>query len=328
MSFITKNYHSLFKLGLAYLTGRNYPFVCVVRLNDACNMTCSYCDSYKLSKSVELSPLITFLDQIYQKGCRFIILTGGEPFLYKEREALLEWFRGKNIYLVINSNGKLIQNSSYQDFLKRADEVLISIDGPAEYNDSLRGQGAHKRVLETLQFLKEHHIKRTLSVVLTQMNTHEDNFRYLRELKIRYDTSIGFNPVTPDGRINNSEFSQNNSVPKDRLMALKAFIKLNRKIFLETPALLMDYFISPQPFTCKTMKFALYVDVDHGIYPCINVTHRPEARFSDLESYNGKYQKKIHCQECSCTPLIMGNLMLQERLPKPKYIFSILKRFW
>jgi sulfatase maturation enzyme AslB (radical SAM superfamily) len=328
MSFIRKNYLSLLKLASSYLTGRNYPFVSVVRLNDACNMACSYCDSYKLSKSVEISPLITFLDQIYQKGCRFIILTGGEPFLYKDRAALMKWFQGKNIYLVINSNGKLIQNTDYQDFLKKADEVLISIDGPEEYNDSLRGHGAHKRVIETLQFLKTRGIKRTLSVVLTKSNSDEDNFAYLRDLKTKYETSIGFNPVTPDGRINNTEFSEINSVPKERLIALKNFIKLNRKIFLETPALLMDYFIAPSPFTCKTMRFALYVDVDHGIYPCINVTHRPEARFSDLESYNGKYQKKIQCQECSCTPLIMGNLMLQEKLPKPKYIFSILKRFW
>ncbi|MFA7613772.1 MAG: radical SAM protein [Candidatus Caldatribacteriota bacterium] len=327
MSFLRKNLYSFIKLGFSYLLGKNYPFVTVLRLNDACNMSCSYCDSYKLSKAIEINALLSFLDNIYQKGCRFIILTGGEAFLYKDREKLMEWFEGKGIYLVINTNGKLINQSEYTNFLKKADEVLISIDGPEEFNDHHRGKGTHQKVIQTLDFLKQQKKKITLSVVLTKYNSQEEVYEYIRKLKIKYNATVGINPVTANGRINSSDFSHSAAVPHSELKNFRDYINRHRKSFKEIPAMLLDYIVSPRPFICKSMSYAIYIDVDHGIYPCINVTDRPEARFADIESFDGKYQKTIECQQCNCTPLIMGNLMFQDgRFPSLKKVFNIIKR--
>jgi len=327
MSFIKKNFTSFIKLGFSYLLGKNYPFVSVLRLNDACNMTCSYCDSYKLTKSIEINSLLTFLDKIYQKGCRFMILTGGEAFLYKDREKLMEWFKGKGVYLVINTNGKLINQTEYSQFLQKADEILISIDGPEEFNDLHRGKGTHKKVIQTLDFLKQLKKKITLSVVLTKYNSNEEVYEYIRKLKLDYGASVGINPVTSNGRINSDDFSESSAVPHQELKNFRNYILRHQKSFKEVPAMLLDYLVTPKPFVCKSMSYAIYVDVDHGIYPCINVTDRPEARFSDIESFDGKYQKKIECKECNCTPLIMGNLMFQDgRFPSVKKVFGIIKR--
>lgn len=326
MSFLIKNFFSLTKLGIAYLTGRNYPFVTVLRLNDACNMACSYCDSYKLSKSLEINPLISFLNKIYNQGCRFLILTGGEAFLYEHRQELMDWIKDKNIYLVINTNGKLIGKSEYDDFIKSADEVLISIDGPEEFNDNHRGKGTYQKVINTLEFLKSHKIKTTLSVVLTKYNTTIEVLDHIKDLKLKYNASVGINPVTPSGRINNTDYSNENAISESDLEVFRSYIGRNSKSFREVSNLLLDYIYRPRPFVCKTMRFALYIDVDKGIYPCINVTDREDARFSDIVSYNGKYKKEIKCNQCNCTPLIVGNLLLQKKIPSIKKVFSILRR--
>lgn len=327
MSFLNKNFISLIKLGFSYLRRKNYPFVSVLRLNDACNMSCQYCDSYKLSKSIEINALLSFLDKVYQQGCRFMILTGGEAFLYKDREKLMGWLKNKGIYLVINTNGKLINQQEYVNFISQADEILISIDGPEYYNDLHRGKGSHQRVIQTLDFLISLKKKITLSVVLTKFNAKEEVYDYIKELKFKYGASVGINPVTSHGRINSADYSQASSLSTQELKNFKSYILKHQKSFKEVPSMLLDYLVSPQPFICKTMSYAIYVDVDHGIYPCINVTDRADARFSDIESYDGNYQKRIECQECNCTPLIMGNQMFQKgRLPSAKSVLSIIKR--
>lgn len=327
MSFIRKNVFSLIKLGFSYLTGNNYPFVSVLRLNDACNMACNYCDSYKLTKSIDIDVLITFLDKIYKKGCRFMILTGGEAFLYQDRPKLMKWFENKGIYLVINTNGKLINQADYIEFIQVADEILISIDGPEEYNDLHRGRGTHSKVIQTLDLLVKMKKKITLSVVLTKFNAKDEVYDYIKNIKLKYGATVGINPVTSNGRINSAEYSEQSSLSRHELENFKDYILRHQKSFKEIPAMLLEYIVKPSAFVCKSMSYAIYVDVDHGIYPCINVTDRSDARFSDIESYDGKYKKKIECKECNCTPLIMGNLMLQEgRIPSMKKIFAIIKR--
>lgn len=244
---------------------------------------------------------------------------------------LLQWFKSRKSYLIVNTNGKLIDHPQhqiqYRNFLDATDEVLISIDGPEDVTDHHRGVGTFKNVIQTLDYLKSKKIKPTLSAVLTRKTLNLETLEFLKGLKVKYGASIGLSPVTEDGRINNKDFSLSNRPSPEQLTLMKDFVLARKQIFPEINSILLDYFIKPRAIQCKTMRFALYVDVDHQIYPCINVTGRKDAQLGDIDHYNSKFDQKVVCDKCSCTPLIVGNLLLQSKIPKPTYITTILSRY-
>gem|GEM_PF-2836518 len=327
MAFLRKNWLSLLKLILAWLRGRSYPFVVVLRLNDSCNLACKYCDSYQLDKTLHFKKLEAFLDQVYAIGCRFFILTGGEPFLYEDRMHLENWFAKRNCYLVINTNGKRIDHPQYQHFINQADDVLVSLDGLETLNDENRGKGSFQNVMKTLEFLRKQKKKVTLSCVLTEKSTTVENLEFLLSIKKKYKANIGLSPITADGRINNSQFSNQNALSSEKLRLLKEFYHQNRRHFPELSDPLLAYFVRPKPFVCQTYRYALYVDVSGEIFPCINVTDRSDAVVANVATYQNQLKPEVRCEKCSCTPLIMANLFFQTDAPKASLGLAIFQRY-
>lgn len=70
-----------------------------------CNLACRFCDtdySYKFDASVD--EVIARIEQAGQ-GCRFVVLTGGEPTLQRESEALIRRLLELSHEVHIESNG-------------------------------------------------------------------------------------------------------------------------------------------------------------------------------------------------------------------------------
>ncbi len=327
MSFLRKNLYSSLKLVKNYALNQYYPFVVVLRLNDACNMSCEYCESYKFSSSIDYNSLIPFLEKVYKAGCRFLILTGGEPYLYKDRNKLLQWIKNKNIYLVLNTNGKLIADKEYQDFLMEADEVLVSLDGPKEIQDNHRGKGSFDRTIALLDILKKNKIKITISAVITPINIEQYVFDFFKAIKSTYSAYIGFSPVSYSGKINDNTYTRENELNNDNINKLVFLIKKNKNIFKEIPNVLLNYFLKPKPFICKTAQYALYVDSNEMIYPCINVTDRTDAIIGNIKSFTGVPERSVKCKICYCSALVVANLALEKRPPTLKFLVEISKRY-
>ncbi|WP_417335302.1 radical SAM protein [Halobacteriovorax marinus] len=329
-SFIRKNFISIIKLGFSFLLSKKYPFVAAIRLNDQCNLKCDYCDSYKMNKVIPFQDLIAYLDSLHQKGCRMVILSGGEPFLYPHREELMDWLISKNFYISINTNGRSIENSSYRSFIDRADQLMLSLDGSKYSTDKHRGTGCYDAVIKTLDYIKPKKIKATISCVLTKVNTNKETYLHLAEIHKKYNASIEFNPVTERGRINNSEASLSLAPSKDQLIEFRDLFKSAPKLYPNDPTIILNYFINPKPITCKTIKYALYIDVTGDIFPCINVTDLDSAKYSSI---NEKYptlnhKKKVTCDVCTCPTLTRANMLLGQSNMKLKLLRNSIERFF
>ena len=327
--FIKKNLSSIIKLGYNFLLRRKYPFVAAIRLNDQCNLKCDYCDSYKMNKVIPYQDLIKYLDNLHKKGCRFVILSGGEPFLYPHREELMKWLTEKNFYISINTNGRSIENSSYVEFINQADQLMLSLDGAQLATDKHRGNGCYQAVIKTLEHTKEKNIKATISCVLTKTNTNAETFFHLSEIKRKYNASIEFNPVTPRGRINNPTTSVELAPSKEQLVKFKSFFTENKKEYPNYPKQMLNYFINPFPINCKTIKYALYIDVTGDIFPCINVTDVDNAKYSSINSNYDNLQenKSLTCDICTCPTLTRANIMLGTGNMKLKLFLNSIDRF-
>jgi radical SAM protein with 4Fe4S-binding SPASM domain len=84
----------------------------------------------------------------------YFILHGGEPLLYSHFQDLADLLKKNQCFSISCTNGMLLDR--YQEDI--ADNpyltFLVSLDGPEEQNDQLRGKGVYRKVTENIKRLK------------------------------------------------------------------------------------------------------------------------------------------------------------------------------
>jgi len=141
----------------ARLTGRyradgRYPYA-IVNVTNRCNLTCTHCFVYRegnpnvaparvreeLGDEEILETLAALRDR---HGIRSMLWMGGEPLL---RRSLIA--RGLPLFArnTITTNGTVPLVDFGPDVL-----YVVSLDGPEDLNDVIRGAGVYRRVMGTL----------------------------------------------------------------------------------------------------------------------------------------------------------------------------------
>ena len=104
-----------------------------------CNCRCVMCDIWKVDKVQEIS--VADLDRhaadIEALSVEWVVFSGGEPLMHSDLFRLCERLRGLGIRTTILSTGLLLEKHARRivDFV---DDVIVSLDGPAEVHDRIR----------------------------------------------------------------------------------------------------------------------------------------------------------------------------------------------
>ena len=211
---------------------------------DLCNWRCTHCyhEAYQ-DQGVDLERMKSifheFLEYAEKNNIppegRRVKLTGGDPFVrpdFMEFLAYLSSYR-ETCVLSILTNGSLLTEEKAQ-FLKKHHPTLriqISVEGPEDLNDAVRGKGAFQKILDALSLLKKHDIFTTLACVITKQNY--ERIEELLDLAMIYDTPLLLRRLVPIGQ---SDGKDDNMVPTQELRKLyKGVRQLNKQYFLRTP---------------------------------------------------------------------------------------------
>jgi MoaA/NifB/PqqE/SkfB family radical SAM enzyme len=95
-----------------------------------CNLDCAYCNEYdKTSSPVPLETMLARIDRLADLGATIITLSGGEPTLHPDLDAIISRIRQRNAIATLITNGLLLTPARIQA-LNRAglDYLQISID--------------------------------------------------------------------------------------------------------------------------------------------------------------------------------------------------------
>ncbi len=95
-----------------------------------CNLDCSYCNEYdKVSNPVPLDVMLRRIDRLADLGTTIITLSGGEPTLHPDLDAIILRIRERGAIATLITNGLLLTPEAIQR-LNRAglDYLQISID--------------------------------------------------------------------------------------------------------------------------------------------------------------------------------------------------------
>ena len=195
-------------------------------LSDRCNLRCGHCwispaFSTEAQSGVPLPRLKKIIREARDLGLASVKLTGGEPFLYQEIRALLEFLAAAGLTVYIETNGSLLDASLVRHLEKCGPGLIsVSLDGASPaVHESIRGVGGcFEATRKGLQLLAEAGLPVQVIMTLQRKNREEipDLIALCEEMGAE---SLKINHLLPCGRAR-QRFEQRENLPLEELIAL------------------------------------------------------------------------------------------------------------
>lgn len=155
--------------------GCNIPWAILLDPTSACNLHCTGCwaAEYGHQLSLDLDTIDSIIRQGKALGTYMYIYTGGEPMVRKHDLIKLCQMHPDCEFLAF-TNGTLIDEDFCQDMLRVKNFVpAISLEGFEAANDSRRGPGIYRKVMDTMALLKRHGLPFGVSTCYTSRNVDD-----------------------------------------------------------------------------------------------------------------------------------------------------------
>jgi MoaA/NifB/PqqE/SkfB family radical SAM enzyme len=145
----------------------NFPQIISFTVTNACNLGCKMCGQWSeegyiknktsdVGSQLKLNDWKKLVDEIAEQKIRFVLIRGGEPFLYPGIMELLGYINSKGIFLSIDTNGTAIEKYA-SDLIRMGNmHITFSVDGPAEIHDDVRGvKGSFAKTKESIELINK-----------------------------------------------------------------------------------------------------------------------------------------------------------------------------
>lgn len=158
----------------------------LVHVTDRCTLRCRHCFiGPQTGKDLPLADILRAADEFAAlQGLRFIV-SGGEPLLHRHFWRLNERLPAYPFRSILLTNGTMIDREAARSL--RFHEVQVSLDGPEEAHDQLRGRGSFRRALGALRLLAEAGVPVSVATVVFAGNLErfDELEAILRELPLK-----------------------------------------------------------------------------------------------------------------------------------------------
>jgi MoaA/NifB/PqqE/SkfB family radical SAM enzyme len=142
-----------------------------------CNLSCLHCYSSsgpELRVQLPIELVTSAISAAADEGYTVVSVSGGEPLMYKPLAALLDGAHTSGALTTVTTNGMLLTRRRLDELAERVDLLAISLDGPPESHDRMRGSPhAFRQMHSRLAGLRESGIPFGFIFTLTQRNVHE-----------------------------------------------------------------------------------------------------------------------------------------------------------
>ena len=151
---------------------KSVPLFASYNVTGRCNMRCIFCNWWK-NEIPELTTkkALEAIDAVCNLGVPFFDLSGGEPLLRKDLATLAKRVADHGCLVSMNTNGTLLNESRIKELANTLDMVVVSLDGPKEFHDKIRGvPGTFEKAIKTIKLLKANNVKVGINSVATPSN--------------------------------------------------------------------------------------------------------------------------------------------------------------
>jgi len=181
------------------IMGRKTPLISSFEILYRCNLLCKFC-RIPMSKKYEMTTeqLTAALNEFSEAGMGIAIFTGGEPMLRNDLPKLINVTKSHDVFTHIVTNGTYLKKKIKN--IKQIDSLSVSIDGPKEIHDKLRGPGVFDNAIEGLHIAKKSGIFTHIMSTITKDSVANGGYgiKQLLELSRKMDVKINFQPIYSD----------------------------------------------------------------------------------------------------------------------------------
>lgn len=171
-------------------------------ITHACDLHCKHCYDRSRRAAWRLDRALTVLDQMEQ-FCRdrfvrgHISFTGGNPFLHPDFFGLYQAAADRGFSTSLLANPTSRENVERVLAIQEPAYIQVSLEGLAQHNDDIRGQGHFQRTLSFLDLLCELNVESCVMLTLTEDN--RDMVLPLAEMLRDRANTFTFNRLCPVG---------------------------------------------------------------------------------------------------------------------------------
>ncbi len=157
---------------LKFKAKRPAPLFASYNVTSRCNMRCSFCEWWKMNTpELPTKKALAVIDEVCSLGVPFFDLSGGEPLLRKDLSILAKKASSYGCLVSMNTNGTLLKRSRASEIADVFDIVVVSLDGPKEIHDKIRGvPETYDKAIEAIRLLKTRGVKVGVNSVVTPWN--------------------------------------------------------------------------------------------------------------------------------------------------------------
>ena len=303
------------------LACRHHPLLVHLIPMRRCNLSCAYCNEYDtVSSPVPLDDMLHRVDLLAALGTAMITVSGGEPLMHPQLEAMVTRMRKRGIIASLITNGYLLSPERIRALNEAGlDYLQISIDNLEPDETSMKSL----RLLEPkLKWLAEHaefgiNIN---SVVGAGIKNPEDALVIARRARaLGFTSSIG---LLHDGRGQLRRLG-------DRGMAVYEELKrLGSRGNARVNAVFQDNLARglPNTWSCRAGSRYLYVDEDGIVSYCSQWRGVPGVPLEDYTS--GQLRREyVTAKPCAayCTINCVQRVALFDNWRSPQTLRAVMK---
>lgn len=279
----------------------------VVEICTYCNQACTHC--YLGRRGNQRMRDVGFvLEQLVEVGCERVTVSGGEPFTVPD--LLIETVsaaKGLGLTVWVVTNGTLFRTLPTAA-LQAIDHLQVSLDGPRQVHDEIRGVGAFDAVMDGLGYLADVYpaTKTSVQMTVSSRNQHSfaETYDLVRSLGLRMSvervTSVG--NATGDPGISPDVYRGIlNAIVSDGLLSSDPLVNA-----LKFEGVKVDPSRLGLCGGCSAGREGMAVTVEGDVLPCVRIRESCGNVYSDrldgvlsserFRSYGVAPSECLHCR--------------------------------
>jgi len=292
------------------------PLLVSWAITTRCNKSCKYCDIRSIKvKELETGQALSVIAELSQLGTKIIHFTGGEPLVREDIGIILKYCEKKGILTSINSNGSLVEQRMRD--LMNLNLLGLSLDGPEEVHDYIRGEGSYREVIAAITLAKKKGINVRIHTVLSQLNLQFIDF--LLGKAEEFGTPILFQPSTALllGGNQKNPLSPDENEYKQTIALLISKKKKTKYIGNSVSGLKLLYnWPHLKKIRCFASLVSCRIESDGSVDICFRNQFKSKRKDNDdLPFQAGFYSLPfLHCDRCCCASSVELNCLLALKL--------------
>lgn len=328
-------------LGISYINRilkvTNGPTFVSIFFTRKCNFDCYYCATSKgqIKSDISVKQWKNIVNHLYNQGCRFITIYGGEPTLRSDLGELLKHCINLNVFTHVVTNGALLNEDLLEEFVSYGYFLLgISIDCFKESNSSPKKY--RPELINLLQDIKKRYpenIDYSIHIINTKENIKE-LIPLIRTIKNKLECRFSIDPVhsskKPNEQYQYRSFCPDLLLKKETISRLRKVIQnLKRQgIQLMSPNsyyYYMDKWYQNKYFwKCDAGDLYYAIDNDGTVMLCEDV--KTPINFNDFIKFSHKTRvkkiKEFKFEYCDCFKPCYWNPTNFVKHPLRNYIYK------